>query len=281
MQHVALAFASALLAAGSIGCGDNLTHPPDRDPVTQDGGTLACTPNLDGRIDAAELRAAYDIPVSYLVSPPTEARKVDLEGQSDGKGGHIWDFSQDFASDKLATLTASKVEGKWYAASFPAGQFAAPLDAAGTLDGVYVADNSAISLLGVASVSEKPKEGKTLLVYDAPVAIYRFPLEPGKSWVSTGQVVNGTIRGLPYAGKDTYEVKDDALGTLDLHDFTFQSVHRVRTKVTVAPAVGAATTELQVGFVFECFGEVVRATSKQNETNQDFTAAAEVRRLGK
>ena len=35
----------------------------------------------------------------------------------------------------------------------------------------------------------------------------------------------------------------------------------------------------QISFLFECFGEVARATSQPNETNQDFTTAAEVRRF--
>ncbi|MGZ3477278.1 MAG: hypothetical protein ACXWUG_27430, partial [Polyangiales bacterium] len=68
---------------------------------------------------------------------------------------------------------------------------------------------------------------------------------------------------------------------LVLHDFTFDQVHRVRTKVTVAPSAGGMpTSKRQVGFVAECFGEVVRATSKNDEPNPDFTTAVELRRLG-
>jgi hypothetical protein len=36
----------------------------------------------------------------------------------------------------------------------------------------------------------------------------------------------------------------------------------------------------QVGWVFECFGEVARATAADNEPNDDFTTTAELRRLG-
>jgi hypothetical protein len=35
----------------------------------------------------------------------------------------------------------------------------------------------------------------------------------------------------------------------------------------------------QTSFFFECFGEVARATSQPNETQDDFTTAAELRRL--
>jgi hypothetical protein len=100
------------------------------------------------------------------------------------------------------------------------------------------------------------------------------------AWTSTGVVMNGTLRGLPYAGQDTYELTDDATGELVLPDLTFEQAHRVRSKVTVAPSAGATITTKQVSFFFECFGEVARATSQPNETQDDFTTAAEVRRFG-
>jgi hypothetical protein len=88
------------------------------------------------------------------------------------------------------------------------------------------------------------------------------------------------IRGLPYAGKDTYEITVDAAGSLDLPDITFSQALRVRTKVTVEPAAGMAVVTRQASYVFECFGEVARVTSNNGEMNADFTTAAEVRRFG-
>jgi hypothetical protein len=133
---------------------------------------------------------------------------------------------------------------------------------------------------GFASAEENGPEGKTLLVYAQPVALYRYPLEVGKTWVTVGQVSNGTLRGLPYAGRDTYTITVESSGRLDLPDLTFTQAMRVKTNVTAEPAVGAPVTRRQTGFVFECFGEVARATSRDGETQDDFTQAAEVRRLG-
>ena len=267
-------------------CGDNLTHPPDRDGGASTGsGTggsaFTCLPNLDGQIDATELAPAFDIAVSYVISPVGEDRAVNLAGKKDAKGAIAWDFSPDFATDKALVLTATKVAGKWYASSFPDGDFASPVDTAGEIYGVYSATDKAISLLGVASVVEKPKKGKTLLVYDTPIDIYRFPLTPGSTWTSTGTISMGIINGLPYASVDTYEVKDAAIGSLALHDLTFEQVHKIETKVTLTPSVGGAPqTTWQVGFASECFGEVTRATSHIGEATANFTKAAEVRRLG-
>jgi hypothetical protein len=95
-----------------------------------------------------------------------------------------------------------------------------------------------------------------------------------------GEVRDATLRGLPHASRDTYEVRVDAAGRLELPDFTFTQVHRVRTRVTLAPAAGVTTTQRQVSFLFECLGEVARATSRPDEAEDDFTVAAEVRRLG-
>lgn len=266
---------SALLA----GCGENLTR--DRDPLKPtEPENLTCVPNLDGRIDSEELQAAIGVPASYLVSPAGKERDVDLVGTSDETGAPIWDFSQDFADDKLAVIEATTVKDKWYSESFPEGQFAAPADAAGTIHGVYRHTADALLLLGLASKDEAPKGGKTLLVYDSPVALYRFPLRPGDKWVTQAEVTNGTAFGLPYAGTDTYEVEVGATGTLELFDYIFEQVHRVKLHVVQDFAVGESVSTRQSQFLFECFGEVARATSKGGETKDDFTKAAEVRRLG-
>ena len=92
--------------------------------------------------------------------------------------------------------------------------------------------------------------------------------------------MNATVRGLPYAGRDTYQVSVDASGRLELTDLTFTQVLRVRTQLTVEPAVGATVTRRQVSWMFECFGEVARAVSLDGELQEDFTTTSELRRLG-
>ena len=245
-----------------------------------DAGPFTCLPNLDGQIDADELQAAVGVPVTYLLSAPGTSSPVDLVGQVNSSGNVLWDFSESLASDGSVAIQASPLGGQWYAASFPAGQWSAPLDVGDTLEGVYSADSSAMYLQGLASTTASPAEGKTLVVYAEPVAFYRFPMKQGTSWTSTGMVTGGMVRGLAYAGTDTYAVADVATGAAVLHDYTFTQVHRVKSTVTSVPAVGETVVTRQDSFLFECFGEVVRATGRTGETNDDFTTAAEVRRLG-
>lgn len=272
----ALAVVALLLAA----CGDNLTIPPDRDDATDpDPEPLACLPNLDGKIEASELQAAIGTSIRYVVSPPGQTRSVDLTGTTTD-GVAEWDLAVDYADDQALTVVPSTLEGKWYAASFPEGAFVTPFNREGTLESIGLTRDDGIQLLGLASRDQDPDEGRTLLVYDPPITVLKLPVVVGESYASTGEITNGLAFGIPYAGRDTYEVSVDAVGSLDLPQLTFEQVHRVITKVTVEPAVGEAVVRRQVSFYAECFAEVARATSADGETADLFSTAAELRRLG-
>lgn len=269
-----------LLPLFLVACGDNKTPQPTHPPY--DAGSLpqlSCLPNLDGQIDADELAPLLDNPVKYLVSPPGETRSVNLLGSVDGQGHQTWDFGSDYATDEVATITATSIQGKWYASSFPSATFVAPFDAGDTVEAVYANNQTAITLLGLASHDPTGPGGQTLVVYAPPISLYVFPLHVGQVYSSTGTITNGMLRGLPYAGTDTYDIAIDASGELTLEAYEFSQVLRMRTTVTVAPSAGQTVTTKQTSFLFECFGEVARATSQTNETSDDFTTAAELRRL--
>ncbi len=263
-----------------LACGENRTFPTRGQYQGQQPAPLDCVPNLDGRIDSNELAPALGVPVSYVISPAALTRTVNVAGTVNPQGQRVWDFATDFADDEQAKLEAKSLTGLWYASAFPNATFTTPLDAAGRTWAAYSHDGTALSMHGFASATENPTEGKTLIVYAQPVALYRFPLEVGKTWIAVGQVSNATLRGLPYAGRDTYSINVESSGRLELTDLTFTQAMRVRTNVVAEPAVGTPITRRQTGFVFECFGEVARAASRDNETQDDFTVAAEVRRLG-
>jgi len=277
MRFEACLFAMAL---GFVGCGENLTVPPDRDPAADpDPAPLTCLPNLDGQIDRAELVPAIGTPISYVVSPPGTSRAVDIVG-TEGEDGAEWDFSTDYSDDQALSVTPTTLEGKWYAGSFDDGAFITPFNRSGSLESIGRLTDGGLLLLGIASKDESPEEGQTLLVYEPPITVLKFPVQVGQSFVSFGEITSGVALGLPYAGRDTYEVLVDAAGSVDLIQFTFDEVLRVRTKVTVEPAVGAPVVKQQASFYAECFAEVARATSADGETDPDFTDAAELRRLG-
>ena len=276
-----------------MGCEPNQTDPQALAPYESPPvSPLSCVPNLDGRIDSHELAPTLNIAAAYLVSPALpqlsqDGTMIDLVGHVDDDGGRVWDWSRPEESDRLARLTAVPLTGQWYAPHFPNGEFVLAVDAGETTFGIYSHDETALRLHGIASAVQEPQEKKTLLVYETPIDFFSFPLEVGAKWTTTAKVRNGTLNGIsPWSQDEVYENEVDAAGELRLPDFTFTQAMRLRTKATIKPlAVGQEVALRQVSFVFECFGEVARATSTvftsdADDPGPDFVKAHEVRKLG-
>ena len=250
-----------LLAA----CGVNQTPQPQPAPTLP-----SCVPNRDGQITADELPIALGATLAYYEG---ENRTVDLAGT-----GGVYDLSDERPDDMIVHLGPVALAAQWYAADFPAGQFV--VDAGGGLDGIYHQDAEALWLDGTASHDENPAAGKTLVRYAEPIAVLRFPLSDGEAWSETGAIEGGTIAGLPFVGSDQVDVDVTAGQRLDVPYVQFSPILRVRTHVVRAPSTGTPTVGKRTTiFMFECFGEVARAESKQDEPNPDFTSAAVERRF--
>jgi hypothetical protein len=263
-----------------VGCQPNRTHPMrmmwDADAAVP---PLGCVPNLDGMIERAELEPSIGTPVSFLFSPSGEDRDVDLVGAEIGDGLRHWDLGVDYGSDRVGRIVALDPHAQWYASTFPTAQVAVPTDPGGAIDALYRLDDAGFYLLGLASHTMDPPEGRTLLPYTTPIVLFQLPLVPGQSWISAADVT-GTIRGLPYAGHDTYENEVPAMGELVLPDLTFTQAMRVATRVTISPTAGAPVLRRQSTFVFECFGQVASVTARDGDDVQDFTTAATMQRFG-
>lgn len=251
-------------------CGENQTPlPADPPPLV-----TSCVPDLDGVLTAAEVPTILDMPAPYLVTP---SAPVDVAGTG-ADDTRRWDWSAERREDVPTDVIATALDDQWYAPMFPGGQFVAA--GTGGLDGVYARDTNAVYLLGLASPEMNPPGGRTLLVYDRPVGVLRYPLAEGDAWTETVGIAGGTLAGLPYNGTDRYDFAADASGELRLPYVRFTRALRLRTLVTSTPSIGGGmTTRRQVSFWFECFGEIGRATSRANEPASDFTTAEELRRF--
>jgi len=225
----------------------------------------SCTPNRDGMITADELPIALGAKLAYYASTTTPVALT----------GDVVDLSQERASDTVVTLGPVALGGQWYAPQFTAGQFVV---AAGSgLDGIYHQDSEALWLDGTASQAMSPK---TLIRYPQPVAVVRFPVVDGGAYGTAAPITDGVISDLPFIGSDRIDIDVTAIARLDVPYVDFSPVMRVRTHVvrtpsTGTPVVGKRTTI----FLFECFGEVARAESNQDEPAADFTTAAYLRRF--
>jgi branched-chain amino acid transport system substrate-binding protein len=79
---------------------------------------LECVPNLDGRVEARELKAALGIPVRYLASPPGAARPVGIPGATNPavtqKGDYVFRvcFIDDFQGTVMAKFALTDLKAK-------------------------------------------------------------------------------------------------------------------------------------------------------------------------
>jgi len=270
-----IVFIAALSAIASVGCVDDNRTPSG----SHDSGlpTLDCLPNLDGRIDADEMPVAIEREANYLLRENTN---VDLTGSAGANGALTWNYPDETVDDARVVFAATPVTTQWYADTFPDATFSLANDAMGLLVGVYRKDDDGLWLLGMASRDEDSSGGKTLFRYNDPVALFRFPIQNGDRYTEVGVIEDSTLSGLPYAGTDTYEIVIDGSGRLVLPYVGFEPVLRSYTYVLREPAAGGVnTSRRQVSFLFECFGELARATSQADETEPNFTNAAELRRF--
>lgn len=240
-----------------------------------DGGTVACRPNLDGVIARDEVVFAPGVAVRYRSNPLDTAAPVDVRGVDLGNGRRRWDFSS--AAGDRVTLSLARVEGSWFAGSFPGAQYAARLDPRRPDLGVYRAGADAVELLGLAGAA---MGDGTLVRYETPVAVLRFPLRVGDAWtVETRTAPDATVSNLPVASRDTYAVSVDGRGEVRTPAINFTDALRLRVEVTQRFPSGTGNRRIQYLWVTECYGEVARVTSLDGEVNPDFTMASEYRRL--
>ena len=165
--------------------------------------------------------------------------------------------------------------GQWFADEFPADSIIVPLSAAGDSFAVLRSTESAVSLLGIASVAQD----YTLLQYQSPIDLYRFPLRVGDTWESRS-AVTGTLAAVPYNGTDTYEILVASHDTVSLPHLRFTDALRVHTAITSdSGAAGVVVSRQQISLLSECFGEITRVVSQDGDTAPNMTTAAELWRF--
>ena len=221
--------------------------------------TPDCRPNNDGIIDQAEMPFVVGVAAHIRVG---EGPLFVNPAGFDDNGTQRWDLSTPSPqSQPLARLELQKMEGQWFASSFPTADYAGPLVPGGGILGPLKIDASGVHLLGSASSKMDAPEGRTLLVYDVPVTLYPFPLKEGAQATTHARASNGTALGLPFAVTDVYDVAVTGRGTLVLPDMILDNTLRVTLRLRRTPTVGNAVQQVTHVFVHECLGEVARMVS--------------------
>ncbi|MBL4637255.1 MAG: hypothetical protein JKY56_25595, partial [Kofleriaceae bacterium] len=204
-------------------------------------------------------------PVAYLVA---QEASVDLSSNA-------IELRNEFPGEVKIDLIAKSLENTWFADEFPAESIRVPLSSSGDTFAILRSSESSVSLLGIAS----EQAGHTLLHYQSPIDLYRFPMQVGSAWSSTSAVI-GTLASVPYNGTDAYETTVESISSVALPHLQFTSAYRVRTIITSdSGAAGVVVTRQQISMLSECFGEITRIVSRDNESASNFTTAAELWRF--
>ena len=258
--------------------GSDAKVDPDGGPSKDAGNDVAlpgCTANKDGIITRDEVPIAAGLRATYKIGKDED---VSTAGTPGAGARRNWDFSAALASDVSVIVETQALAGKWFGPKFAGATYASKLSQSSDLIGVFETSPGAILLRGVVSPTEAAAT-KTELTDTPPVAILSFPLKVGATW-TTATKVNGTAQGVTLITSydEKYESKVDAAGELKTPLGTFE-VLRVQVLLTRTIGVLPPTTLRTFAFVTECYGTVATVTSAENETNLEFTRAAEIRRI--
>lgn len=254
---------------------------PDVEDTGPDDPGWTCDGDEDGVIEDGEMDAAIGARATYLANAMGTPVDVDVDGQ-DQDGVPTWDFTA--GPDAVeASFTVTDPTGAWWSGTFPDATFASPFYVwSPDILGIFQQDADGLSMLGLASTVEDPADGQTLLVYDPPVLLYRFPLEVGTTWTVETGFSDATLLGVPNQGQETWEFVVERSGTVLLPGMAIEDVLQLRLDTTQTWAVSAngnTWTTIQYYFVRECLGELGRMVSQPNEADPRFSVASEWRRL--
>jgi hypothetical protein len=253
-----------------------------------DGGAGACVPNHDGTIWGDEMPFAPNYAAQFRIS---EQVSPFVSAPDCASGTCEWDFVDVGGVTRDELSTTEPITGKWYEATegFEQATYVSKLAdfqlslwgftlCDQTQYGVFQVTPDALLMLGM--VSEFENEG-TLLVYDPPVALMKYPLTVGATWT-----VETTARGplcnsvFDYAIAQTYTSSVDRIGTMKTPYGDFEETLRINTLIERHLGAGVTPTEAVTHtYVAECFTSVAVAVSEELVDTPEFDAAAEVRRL--
>jgi hypothetical protein len=244
---------------------------PEQETGTAGEGGIGCVPNHDGTITREEVPMIAGLHANFVIA---ENVAVDSAGTMNPDGSRSWDFSGMLAGDHTVVTTTDAPQGQWFSAQFTTATYTTKLSDTATLLGVFQAGGQSLLLQGVVSPTSGPQQ--TEVSYMPAAEILGFPMMMGSTWTSTSNVT-GTDNGVQVIYTEKYASTVDAHGTLKVPYGTFD-VLRVQTTLTRTVA-GVPTVTQSLAFITECFGPVATLTSQSNETNTQFSNAAEAQRL--
>jgi hypothetical protein len=246
-----------------------LETPPDGG-LALDALAASCSFNSDGVIQRSEAPFLVGLGALYAVNPSASTVPVNETAVSG-----VWDFSAAVTNESKVFDQILSASGQWWSKDFPDASYAEKLEDGQSILGVYRAGADKLELLGL--VSEQSGVSQTELTYDQPISILQFPVKQGDHFTSQANLT-GQLNGFfGFIAQDSYDITVDQRGTTKVPVGSFDTL-RIRINYTETVNF-VPTTRITYLHLAECYGAVARVRSQDNETSNDFTQAAEYRRL--
>ncbi len=236
------------------------------------GGNIGptCSPNNDGTITRAEMPLGPGLHATFRVA--TNATFNTAGSPADGGVGTFWDLTVALSGDKSVLVETQPLAGKWFELKYAGASYASPIS--DTLLGVFEVAPDGLLLRAVVSPTDSMTA--TELKYDPPAKLLTFPLSSSSVWTTTS-TVSGRLNGVAWTQTEKYDSSVDKQGEV-LTPFARFPVQRVKTVLTRTVGFVPTVTRSYL-FVTECFGTIATINSQAGESSNEFSSAAEVKRL--
>jgi len=304
----------AELADAGAGADAATDVPADAAISAPDAGPLPpCQADHDGVITKDALPVVLGAKATFLVARNVTVNTVGTQ-QTDGT--FVWDLSGALNGDEEVEFSPTSIAGQWFEPGFPGAEFTLRMAGGAETLGVLQGTVDGLLLHGMADPVESATATNVKYLKDdfsgdpGPVVSVAYPVQTGATWTSAG-ILEGDYDGdyyhcdslggmacEPYPNcciKHVYTSTADKVGKVVTPLGTFDVV-RIKNVVdfyvylcfvwgngtTCATGVLGAVpfkTLRSYAFVSECFGTVASIVAQDGETEEEFTTAAEVRRL--
>ena len=272
---------------------DDLGTPDSGRPADDGGGYKApgCVGNKDGIITREEVPLQAGLHAIFRFASDVE---IKTEGVKQDDGTRKWDLSVSFPEKDTNVLIETKdPASQWWSSEYPSATYYTPLGKSPDILAIFENAQGSLVLRGAVSTASSGPT-KTDLHNQDTVRTLDFGeggLFVGKRWSDkttvsgvspTVSADGGFVPSGPISYNDKYDNSVDAKGELTTPLGVFP-VLRVRIDLTrTVPFNGQdypVFTTRTYAFVTECYGNVASIVSGFNETQEEFTKAAEIRRI--
>ena len=254
-------------ASPSYSCSPRAARTRRRSPMPRAARCPACVPNRDGVITADELPIALGATVDYYSSTNTH-------GRADRR-------RRGLSASERADDTVDRARARRARRAVVRRDRSRAASSSSTPAAASTASITRMRRRCGSTAPRRRRDGanKTLIVYPTPLPVLRFPVADGEMLHVDGRAHRRRSTACRSTAPTSSTSTSPARAASTCPYVQFSPVLRVRRRAVRTDGRARASRKRTTIFLFECFGEVARAESKQDETNPDFTTAAYLRRF--